>query len=330
MALANVNDVLRHADQCGYAVGAFNVVSLEFLNGILEAAEAKRSPIILQIAEAHFDYVDFEQITPAIRHMADRASVPVVLGLDHGLSIETIVRTLRAGFTAVMFDGSKLPFEENVEQTRLIVRIAHAVGVSVEAELGRVGGAEGGEELAVAREEFFTDPAQAGEFVERTGVDALAIAIGNAHGVYKFEPQLDFDRLVQIRRAAGIPLVLHGGSGIPDPDFRRAVQLGISKINFFTEMSREATDRVKRMIAEDPKIIGLQDLLRGAKDTIRDVVADRIEVFGSAGVCTTSNDLCGTCGACELGEGMSSVVPNEERIVQIVAETVARMLRSEH
>ena len=135
------------------------------------------------------------------------------------------------------------------------------------------------------------------------------------------------DRLVQIRRAAGVPLVLHGGSGIPDPDFRRAVQLGISKINFFTEMSREATDRVKRMIAEDPKIIGLQDLLLGAKNTIRDVVEDRIEVFGSAGVCRAPNDLCGTCGACALGDGQSSAAPDEERIVRIVAETVTRMLR---
>ena len=303
-------------------------MSLEFLNGILGAAEARRSPIILQIAEAHFSYVDIEQITPAIRHMSERASVPVVLGLDHGLSIETIVRALRAGFSTVMFDGSKLPFEDNVEQTRLVVRIAHAVGVSVEAELGRVGGAEGGEELAVAREEFFTDPEQAKEFVQRTGVDALAIAIGNAHGVYKFEPKLDFDRLMEIKRATGVPLVLHGGSGIPDPDFRRAVQLGISKINFFTEMSREATDRVKRMIAEDPKIIGLQDLLLGAKDAIREVVEDRIEVFGSSGVCSASNDLCGTCQACTPdGEGTAGTF-DEERIVRIVAETVAHMLRN--
>lgn len=329
MSLINANQVLQHADRHGYAVGAFNVVNLEFLNGILEAAEAKRSPIILMIAEVHFKYVDIEQITPAIEHMASRASVPVVLGLDHGESVETIVRAIRCGFSSVMFDGSKLPFEENVNQASLVVQIAHAVGVSVEAELGRVGGAEGAEGLAVAHEEFFTDPEQAGEFVRRTGIDALAIAIGNAHGLYKGTPKLDFDRLEAIKKLVPVPLVLHGGSGIPDEDFRKAVQLGISKINFFTEMSREAVNKVRRMLEQNGKLIGLQDLMLGATETIREVVEDRLEVFGSADVCAQFNELCGPCGACALGTKPGSAPLDEERLVELVSEIVARTLKTQ-
>lgn len=331
MGLVNVNEVLIHAYTNGYAVGAFNVVNLEFLNGILEAAESKRSPIILQIAEVHFPYVDIEEITPAIKTMADRASVPVVLGLDHAESIETIIRAIRCGFSAVMFDGSKLPFEENVEQTALAVKIGHAVGVSVEAELGQVGGAEGYDGLAVAHEEFFTDPDQAVEFVKRTGLDALAVAIGNAHGLYKGIPKLDFERLETIKRKVGIPLVLHGGSGIPDDDFRRAVKLGISKINFFTEMSREATMRVRRMLEEDPKLIGLQDLMTGVKESVRETVKDRIEVFGSTGVCGTQNAMCPICQSCALGtshdETRRADKLDEESLVNIISEAIARVLR---
>lgn len=282
MSLINANCVLQHADRHRYAVGAFNVVNLEFLNGILKAAEAKHSPIILMIAEAHFKYVEIEQITPAIAYTASRASVPVVLGLDHGESVETIVRAIRCGFSSVMFDGSKLPFEENVKQTSLVVKIAHAVGVSVEAELGRVGGAEGTEGLAVAHKEFYTEPEQAGEFVRRTGVDALAVAIGNAHGVYKGLPDLDFKRLEEIKKITRIPLVLHGGSGISDEDFRKVIQLGINKINFFTEMSREAVTSVRRMLEENTKLIGLEDLMLVATETIQEIVEDRLEVFGSA------------------------------------------------
>ena len=328
MSLISVNHVLQHADRHGYAVGAFNVVNLEFLNGILKAAEAKRSPIILQIAEVHFKYVDIEQITPAIEHMASRTSVPVVLGLDHGERIETVVRAIRCGFSAVMFDGSKLPFEENVKQTSLVVQIAHAVGVSVEAELGRVGGAEGAEGLAVAHEEFFTDPEQAGEFVRRTGIDALAIAIGNAHGLYKGTPKLDFERLEAIKKITRIPLVLHGGSGISDEDFRKAIRLGINKVNFFTEMSREAVNRVRRMLEENSKLIGLQDLMLGATDTIQQVVEDRLEVFGSADVCSQFNDLCGPCGACALGTKPGSASLDEERLAELVSEIVARTLKT--
>ncbi|HID11728.1 MAG TPA: class II fructose-bisphosphate aldolase [Candidatus Latescibacteria bacterium] len=320
--LVNLEDVLGHAYRHGYAVGAFNVINLEFLNGILEAAERQRSPVVVQIAEVHFKYVDIEEITPAIQHMANRATVPVVLSLDHGESVGTIVRAIRCGFTAVMFDGSKLPFEENVEQTRLVVQIAHSVGVSVEAELGRVGSSEGAEG-GVAREEFFTDPEQAEEFVRRTGVDALAVAIGNVHGFYRGEPKLDLERLKEIRDRTGIPLVLHGGSGIPDEDFRKAIGLGISKINYFTEMSRKALQRVKEVLQQDSRVVGLHDLILEAKEAIREEVEDRITVFGSAGVCERRNDICSTCQACDLGKGPV----DEGRLVEMVTQTVIRMMQ---
>jgi len=297
MGLINTVELLAHAEKHAYAVGAFNVINLDFLNGILEAAEEERSPVILNIAEVHFPYVNIEQITPAIRHMADKACVPVVLNLDHGLSLETVIRALRCGFSAVMFDASKKPLEQNIEETRLVVKMAHAVGVSVEAELGRVGGAEGGEKTAKAKREFFTDPAEAERFVAETGVDALAVSVGNVHGFYAGEPELDFGLISELKKRTGIPLVLHGGSGISDDDFRRAVSLGMSKINFFTEMSKEATDRVRELISSSPDIM-IPDFLREAKQRIKEVVIGRMRVFGSSNACSLPGNICPTGGNC--------------------------------
>ncbi len=300
MGLVNTVELLAHADEHSYAVGAFNVISLEFLNGILEAAEEEHSPVILNIAEVHFPYINIEQITPAVKYMADRARVPVVLNLDHGLSVETVVRTLRCGFSAIMYDASKKPFEQNIEETRLVVKMAHAVGVSVEGELGQVGGAEGGKKSARAKREYFTDPAQAERFVAETGIDALAVSVGNVHGFYDGEPELDFELIAEIRRRTGIPLVLHGGSGISDPDFRRAVGCGIRKINFFTEMSKEATDRVRELLAANEDIM-IPDFLREAKERVREVVKERLRVFGSSGACALPGNICptgGNCGSC--------------------------------
>ncbi len=302
MGLVNTVALLDHAERHSYAVGAFNVINLEFLNGILEAAERLRSPVILNIAEVHFPYVNIEQITPAIKHMAESACVPVVLNLDHGLSVETVVRAIRCGFSAVMFDASKKPLMENIEETRLVVKMAHAVGVSVEAELGRVGGAEGGRKTAKAQREYFTDPAQAERFVSETGVDALAVSVGNVHGFYDGEPELDFALIGELRKRAGVPLVLHGGSGISDDDFRRAIRLGMRKVNFFTEMSKMATDRVREILRESEDTL-IPDLLSAARERIRDVVMDRMRVFGSAGACTLPGDICPSGGACGIVPG---------------------------
>ena len=302
MGLVNTVDLLKHAEDNSYAVGAFNVINLEFLNGILAAAEAMKSPVILNIAEVHFNYVDMEQITPAIKYMAENACVPVVLNLDHGMSIETVVRAIRCGFSAVMFDGSKLPLDKNIEETKFVVKMAHSVGVSVEAELGRVGGAEGGgRQGAKARREFFTDPDEAERYVAETGIDALAVSVGNVHGFYDGDPELEFDLIRELKRKAGIPLVLHGGSGISDDDFRRAISLGMRKVNFFTELSKLATDRVEEMLKESNQYL-IPDLLKAAQERIREVVMDRMRVFGSAGACTLPGDICPSGGACSCGD----------------------------
>lgn len=309
MGLVSPVDLFQHAEEHSYALGAFNVVNLEFLNGILEAAEEVRSPVILNIAEVHFSYVNIEQIFPAIKHMADNACVPVVLNLDHGLSFETVVRALRCGFSAVMYDASKKPFEQNVEETRNVVRMAHSVGVSVEAELGQVGGAEGGKRAAKARREYFTDPELAERYVNETGVDALAISCGNVHGFYDGEPELDFDLIAEIKRRVDIPLVLHGGSGISDDDFRRAISLGMRKINFFTEMSKLATDRIRELLTSSEDIF-IPDLMKEAQATIRSVVKERMIVFGSADACSLPGNICpsgGTCTTCATTSGKAVV-----------------------
>ncbi len=328
MGLVNTVDLLRHAEAHDYAVGAFNVINLEFLNGILEAAEAVRSPVILNIAEVHFPYVNIEQITPAIKHMAESACVPVVLNLDHGLSIETVVKSLRCGFSAVMYDASKKPLEHNIEETKLVVSMAHAVGVSVEAELGRVGGAEGGQKAARARREYFTDPDEAERFVQETGIDALAVSVGNVHGFYDGDPELDFDLIEEIRRRTDVPLVLHGGSGISDDDFRRAVSCGMRKINFFTEMSKEATDRIREMLASSRDIL-IPDILAAAREKIRDVVIDRMKVFGSAGACSLAGDICpsgGSCANCGSRGMLTSNTANSAMSAVSVQSTVSDVI----
>lgn len=340
MGLVNTVDLLRHAEEHSYAIGAFNVISLEFLNGILEAAEEVKSPVILNIAEVHFTYVNIEQITPAIKYMAEKACVPVVLNLDHGLSIETIVRTLRCGFSAVMYDASKKPLDQNIDETRLVVKMAHSVGVSVEAELGMVGGAEGGERATKAKREFFTKPDEAERFVAETGIDALAVSVGNVHGFYDGEPELDFDLIRELKRRTGIPLVLHGGSGISDDDFRRAIALGMRKINFFTEMSKMATDRVAELLKDSDRYL-IQDLLKEAQSKIKAVVMDRMRVFGSAGACMLPGNICpsgGTCtcvGTCETRADYSSAQPqrkpdkaiSEAELADIVTRVVSDILK---
>ncbi len=304
MGLVNLKEMLKEADAHRYAVGAFNVVNLESLQAILDAAVEKRSPVILNIAEVHFKYVDLESLCPLVQRAAEQVPVPVALHLDHGLHFETIVRAIRCGFTSVMFDGSTLPYEENVRATRDVVRMSHAVGVTVEAELGHVGGDEGGSEGAESDPSLFTDPDMAADFVRRTGVDALAVAIGSAHGVYKRKPKLDFDRLVQIKEATGVPLVLHGGSGIPDEDFRKAISLGICKINVYTEMAQSATFRIKEKLQREPDFFSFPDLMLMAREAIKETVIDKIDIFGSAQICQTPNAYCQTCGACVLADSI--------------------------
>ena len=284
MALISLAQGLAHAQKQGYALGAFNVLDTHFLRALFAAAEQQRSPFIINIAEVHFKYVTLDQLVEAIKFEAAKHAIPVVLNLDHGLHFEAVMQAIRLGFTSVMFDGSTLSYEENIRQTREVVKAAHAVGVSVEAELGAVGGDEGGALFGEADSEKFTDPRLAAEFVRETGIDTLAVAIGNAHGKYKGEPKLDFDRLASIREQTGVPLVLHGGSGISDADFRRAISLGIHKINFYTGMSQAALDAVERSLASrNTRYDEFAELLMAVENAICETVMQQMKIFGSVG-----------------------------------------------
>jgi len=284
MPLISLADGLKHARVHQYALGAFNVLDTHFLRALFAAAQQQRSPFIINIAEVHFKYLSLDTLVEAVKYEAARHDIPVVLNLDHGLHFEAVVQALRLGFTSVMFDGSTLDYEENVRQTREVVKMCHAVGVSVEGELGAVGGDEGGALYGHADEAFFTDPAKARDFVDRTGIDALAVAIGNSHGKYKGEPKLDFARLEAIRQQTGLPLVLHGGSGISDTDFRRAISLGIHKINFYTGMSQAALAAVdKSMTARDQIYDEFAELMLSIEQAITDIVAEQMRIFGSEG-----------------------------------------------
>ena len=274
--LVTLSEILEDAEKRKYGVGLFNMLNLEMARGIIEAAEEERSPLILGVAEVHLPLIPFEYAALIMRDIAERASVPVCLHFDHGTDFEKIRAAAEAGFTSVMYDGSALPYEENLAGTRRVVEMAHALGVSVEAELGHVGGAEGGADDGL--ESQYTNPAEVTDFIERTGVDALAVAIGTAHGKYKTKPVLDIGRLAEIYKISSKPLVLHGGSGLSDEDFRATVQNGIRKINICTEMCVAAREAY---IASKNHEIMFDD----AKNAVKAVVKGKMRLFGSSGKC---------------------------------------------
>ena len=237
--LANLNDVLVQAGKEHRAVGLFNTCNLELAKGVIEAAEETNSPVIIGTAEVLFPVASLEEVADMVIPMAERASVPVVVHLDHGLTKEACKKALNLGFTSIMYDCSTDPYEVNIEKTAEMAKLAHQVGATIEAELGHVGNnpTEGDTPDPQA---FYTEPDQALDFVTRTNVDALAIAVGTAHGAYKLPPKLDFDRIREIRSTVDAALVLHGGSGLTDQDFQMAVDAGISKINIFTDINMAA------------------------------------------------------------------------------------------
>ena len=238
--LVNMNEVLKPAAKEHYAVGLFNTCGLEFAKGVIAAAEETGSPVIIGTAEILFPSATLEEMADMLLPLAKRASIPVVVHLDHGLQESSCKKALELGFTSVMYDCSTDPYEENVRKVAEMTKLAHSYGATIEAELGHVGNnpsANGGE---VDPSAFYTDPAQALDFVSRTGVDALAIAVGTAHGAYKLPPKLDFQRIREIAALVDASLVLHGGSGLTDDDFRMAIDAGISKVNIFTDINLAA------------------------------------------------------------------------------------------
>ena len=276
-------EITRDALRRRYAVGAFNCLSVENVMGAVAAAEELHSPIILQLAEVQFPEAPMELMAPVFLRAARDAKVPVAVHLDHGRSIETCIRAVREGFTSVMFDGAELPFEENAEQTRLVVRLAHAAGVDVEAELGRVGDTGfGGAGTAAAAADVFTDVEESARFIARTGTDALAIAIGNLHGRYTATPRLNIARLREIHARNAVPLVLHGGSGTSEEDFKACIRNGICKINVATAIQIAAAEAVAEYLARggSPGYIGIK---RRIIEASQRAVAEHIRLFESDG-----------------------------------------------
>lgn len=282
--LVNMNDVLKPAQQGKYAVGLFNAVNLELARGIIAAAEQSRSPVIMGTAEVLLPYGPLEEVSYYLIPMAKKASVPVVVHLDHGLKKETCIKALELGFTSIMYDCSTDPYEVNVEKVREMAEIAHSYGATIEGELGHVGDNEGsaeGSSHLSDPSQYFTDPKLAKDFVEKTKVDALAIAVGNAHGAYKLPPKLDFARIDAIRRTVGVPLVLHGGSGLTDDDFRKGIEKGISKVNIFTDINVAAVKAAFETFTSVDK--GITDLIPAEVEAIKQEVLRKMELFGSVG-----------------------------------------------
>ncbi len=274
--LVTLSEILKDANERHYAVGAFNCLSLENVMGALQAAEALRSPIILQLAEVQFPEAPLDMMAPLFLHAARKATVPVCVHLDHGQSLETCVKAIRLGFTSVMFDGAALPFEENVAITSEVSRIAKAAGVDVEAELGKVG------DSGVDTADVFTDVEESVRFVKATGIDALAVAIGNLHGHYVHTPQLNITRLIEIHEANRLPLVLHGGSGTSTEDFKACIHNGICKINVATAIQRGIMKKMNERLQQKPDE-GYIPLKQVMIDASCEVIADHIRLFESDG-----------------------------------------------
>jgi fructose-bisphosphate aldolase class II len=302
--LVTNKDLMVPARRKGYAVGAFNINNLETLLAIAEAAVEEKSPVIVAATPSAIKYAGLAYLAKMVKTAAESAQVPMSLHLDHGDEYETVSKCVGAGFTSVMIDGSHLKFEENIALTKRVVELAHPKGVSVEAELGRLAGVE--EKTVEEKEAILTDPDSAKQFVERTGVDALAVAVGTSHGAYKFkaEPKLDFERLRTISQKIALPLVLHGASsvpswiiekamkygaelggakGIPEEHIKKAVSLGISKINIDTDLRLAFTATVREVLAKSPKEFDPRKILGPAKEAIKEVVEGKMRLFGSSG-----------------------------------------------
>ncbi|MCR4796834.1 MAG: class II fructose-bisphosphate aldolase [Lachnospiraceae bacterium] len=278
--LVNMDAVLLPAKKNHYGVGLFNAVNMEMTNAIMDAAESLRSPVIMGTAEILLGAADLKEVAAMVTARAKDSKVPVVLHYDHGLTFEKCMEAIQAGFTSVMYDCSTAPYEENVKKVAQMVEIAHAFGVTVEGELGHVGDNEGAGKLEKPSD-YYTDPSVAKDFVDRTHVDALAIAVGNAHGDYKFPPKLDFDRISEIAKAVDVPLVLHGGSGLSDDDFKEAIKRGIAKVNIFTDINKAQVKGMQEGIAAG--VNNAFDLTPYEVGAIRRVVEEKMTLFGSAG-----------------------------------------------
>lgn len=276
--IVTLNDVLKDAQRNKYAVGLFNTVNLEMAKGVLAAAEETRSPVIIGTAEVLLPYAGLEELSYFLVPMAKKATVPVVLHFDHGLTPELLVKAMSLGFSSVMYDCSTCSYQENIAKCREMSHIAKTFDVSIEAELGHVGSASADAVEADTYEQIYTDPIQAKDFVDRTRVDALAVSIGTAHGTYRSKPRLDLERLKVIASRLDTPLVLHGGSGLSEEDFRECIHHGISKINIFTDINCAAA---KAAAANYQTGYGMTDLMGCIVEEVKNATIAKMKIFGS-------------------------------------------------
>ena len=282
--LVNMKEILEKAKEGKYAVGLFNAVNVEMARAIIETAEELNSPVIVGTAEVLLPAMSLERVAEYLIPMARKAKVPVCVHFDHGLTFEKCMEAIQLGYSSIMYDCSTDTYEDNIAKVAQMVKICHAMNVTVEGELGHVGDNEGsaeGSDRQLNPSDFFTDVTLARDFVERTGVDALAVAVGNAHGDYKFPPKLDFDRISDIAERTGLPLVLHGGSGLSDDDFRMAVERGICKVNIFTDIDKAGKAGIEEGLAAGART--LMGLIPYSIAAMKKVVANKMELFGSIG-----------------------------------------------
>jgi fructose-bisphosphate aldolase class II len=277
--MVNFSQMLKEARRVGYAVGSFNVYSYETIRGVIEAGQELRSPMIVAFGESYLQNMALDEVFALVNAMARKAEIPLALHLDHCKSFAHIVQAIRAGFTSVMFDGSSLPLEENMQKTAQVVAVAHAANVSVEAELGALAGGQFSNEEA--GEEIYTDPEQAALFVQRTGIDALAVSIGTVHGMYKGTPRVNVDVLKKIAAVLDISLVLHGGSGTPEEIVRACIRQGIAKINVNTEISMYTVEKVKALL-DSGKHYHLSQLALQEVGYVKEVVKKYATMFRAA------------------------------------------------
>ncbi|QUI21026.1 ketose-bisphosphate aldolase [Vallitalea pronyensis] len=292
MPLVNMTSMLAHADYHGYGVGAFNTLSIEAVRGAIRAAEELRSPIILQLAQVQLDIAPLNYMAPVMLQAAQNATVPVVVHFDHGEDMDHIKQALDLGFSSVMYDGASYPMLENMHLSKIAVDLAHTYDATCEAELGRVGGSEdGSKDLAM----LLTDVQEVKTFIAGTGVDALAIAIGNAHGAYKESPNIQFQRLREINRMTEVPLVLHGGSGISEEDFRKSVKGGIQKINVATALQQDIVAEVHKLCHGSFKKPSYSKMYTVIEEAVFRAVKRHITLFMSDGKAGVNEDKIAYC-----------------------------------
>ena len=280
MSYTTTKEMLEKAKESNYAICAFNAENLEMVQAIIWGAEEMGAPVIIQTTSSTVKYTDCAYFHAIVRTAAENSDIPAALHLDHGTGFDLVCKAVRSGYSSVMIDASQKSFEENINITQKVIELAKAVNIPVEAELGQVGGKEDDLESGG---DIYTNPGDAVEFIRRTGVDSLAVAIGTAHGIYKIQPKLDLDRLSEIKKMVDVPLVLHGATGLSDETVKECVKRGINKINFATELRLTYTNAVREKLNSDEKIIDIKIYSEHARNCVKELVKEKIKLSGSMG-----------------------------------------------